>query len=45
MVIKEAKLKKLALKITDLREGLRGMAALVATQPDQLKFYEEKELM
>ena len=36
MVLKEAKLMQLALKITELREGLRGMAAVVATQPDQL---------
>ena len=36
MVLKKAKLKNLALKITDLMEGLRGMAALVATQSDQL---------
>ena len=36
MVLKEAKLEQLALRITELREGLRGMAALVATQRDQL---------
>ncbi len=45
MELKEAKLEQLALRITELREGLRGSAALVATQPDQLQFYEEKELV
>ena len=33
-----------ARKITGLREHLRLTAATVASQPDQLKFYEEKEL-
>ena len=36
MALKEAKLEQLALRITELREGLRGRAALVAFQPDQL---------
>ena len=36
MELKAAKLEQLALRITELREGLRGRAALVAFQPDQL---------
>ena len=45
MELKKVKLEQLALRITELREGLRGRAALVAAQPDQLQFFEEKELV
>ena len=44
MNLQEEKLKEQALVITGLREQLRWRAAAVAHQPDQLQFYEEKEL-
>ena len=44
MELPEAQVVDNARKITGLREHLRLTAATVASQPDQLKFYEEKEL-
>ena len=44
MGFKESKIQDFALKITELREQLRWRAAAVAGQPDQLKYYESKEL-
>ena len=44
MNLQEEKLKEQALVISGLREQLRWKAAAVAHQPDQLQFYEEKEL-
>ena len=45
MNLQEEKLKEQALVISGLREQLRWKAAAVAHQPDQLQFYEEKELL
>ena len=42
--LQEEEMKEQALVITNLREQLRWKAAAVAHQPDQLQFYEEKEL-
>ena len=42
--LQEEEMKEQALVITNLREQLRWRAAAVAHQPDQLQFYEEKEL-
>ena len=44
MNLQEEELKEQALVISGLREQLRWKAAAVAHQPDQLQFYEEKEL-
>ena len=44
MELPEAQVLEFARKISGLREQLRQSAATVASQPDQLQFYEEKEL-